>query len=137
PAWVGPRDLVLPGGRDPGKTSITQAFPAVAASQLGTHVEHLLYGARASIDRRGGAPHWSHGFRLAAEAERFDKSVDWLGLRDAATPAFQFTRYGFEGEAGFSFWRDPRTVRLAFKAVNNSIGRSRGGLLLIPDRARL
>jgi hypothetical protein len=102
------------------------------SGQLGVRQEHLVYGALASSDGRDGKPHWSRGWRAAVEAERFDKSVKALSIRDAHTLSPQFTRYTFEAEGGVSFMRDPRTVRLSLRAVNQAVGQGPASLLL-PD----
>jgi hypothetical protein len=135
-AWAGPREIVLLDGRDPVKPALSARFPVIAAAQLGAHVEHLVYGAQLAFDTRHGGPHWTDGYRLAARADRFDKALDGFVLRSAHTPAEQFVRFTYEAEGGVSFWRDPRTVRLAIKVVDQNRG-SAAGLFLIPDLARL
>ena len=90
-AWIGPRQLVLSNGRDPRKESLASRFPALGVTMLGTRVEHLVYGARVVRDARGGAPHWTRGWRAGVEVERFDKAFEGLALRDGATPARPFT----------------------------------------------
>jgi len=136
-AWVGPRTLVLTNGRDSRKESLEERFPSLGATLLGARVEHLVYGARLERDTRSGAPHWTRGWRAGVEAERFDKAIEGLALRDGSTPARPFTRLTYEGEAAVSFRpRDPRTVRLAVKVVDQSLGAG-PGLVLIPDLPHL
>ena len=135
-AWAGPRDVVLRRGRDPRKPSITESFPSTSAAELDTHVEHFVYGVRAALDTRRGSPHWTNGWRISGQAERYDKSLDWLALRSGDAPERPFTRYVAEGEAGISFLRDPRTVRLALRVVDSELGAG-SGLFLVPDLARL
>jgi hypothetical protein len=134
-AWVGPREMVQRDGRDPKKPGVVERFPSLAAGILDTHVEHLVYGVHLSEDRRGGRPHWSRGWRLAADLERYDEAIEALAIRDAGTPEVQFTRMTFEGEGGVSFHRDPRTLRLAVRAVNHQASGS--GVFLLYDLAHL
>jgi hypothetical protein len=132
--WAGPREMIVHRGRE--APSFEDAYPAFL-SDLNERQEHFVYGAGAVVDRRAGRPHWTHGWRVAARAERFGKSIESLTIRDAATPrAPQFTRFTFEGETGVSFYRDPRTVRLAVKVVEQR--RDQGAPpFLVPDLATL
>ena len=129
--WVGPREIVTRTGRE--APSFDQVFPGLAGF-LDRRVEHLVYGARVALDGRRGVPHWSRGARVEIEAERFDKPVEALALRTSQA-AFQFTRLEYRVEAGVSFYRDPRTIRLALRAVDQQPGTS--GALLLPDLAFL
>jgi hypothetical protein len=135
-AWGGPREIVLLDGRDPVKPDLSERFPVIAAAQIGTRVEHLVYGAQLALDTRHGGPHLTSGYRLAVRAERFDKALDGFVLRSAHTPAEPFIRITYEAEGEASLGRDPRTVRLGIKVVDQDRG-SAAGLFLIPDLASL
>lgn len=132
-AWIGPRNVVQRDGHEDDRLS--DVFPTLAAGILDTPIEHLVYGARIAHDRRGGMPHWSHGWRASVAAERFDTPVEALAIKDAHTPALQFTRIEAAAEAGVSFMRDPRTIRLAARVVD--IEPSGDGLFLLRDLSRL
>jgi hypothetical protein len=134
--WFGPRALVTRTGREPGTPSFHQRFPAVANALLDRRQEHLVYGLRFENDWRLGRPHWGSGWRVAFAAERFDKPIDWLALRDGQGRGAQFTRYDVMTETGYSFFRDARTVRLMVRLLDHHIsgGRER---FLIEDMARL
>jgi hypothetical protein len=111
--WTGPRDVVVHEGRErtDDDLPVSERFPSFIASQLGTHVEHFVYGAKASYDRRSGHPHWWKGWRVASSIERFDEPVKAFAFHNASTPSVPFTRLIHEAELGLSFWRDPRTFR--------------------------
>src|SRR5205809_588394 len=74
-AFVGPRSLVIGRGRATNEPSIEQAFAVIPGAAPGTRIEHLVYGAGATLDTRRGAPHWSHGWLLDLDAQRFDVPV--------------------------------------------------------------
>jgi hypothetical protein len=130
--------MILLDGRDEtsGRLPLASRFPALASAELGTRVEHFVYGAQASYDRRSGRPHWWKGWRLAATAERFDQPLRGFAFHSARTPSVSFTRLTYEGEAGVSFWRDPRTLRL-YARVEDQQGVDGQGLFLLPDLATL
>jgi len=133
-AWIGPRNVVQRDGRE--DEPLSQVFPSLAPALLDMRMEHLVYGARVAHDRRGGRPHWSHGWRASVAAQRFDKPVKALALKDAHTPeAAQFTRIDAMAEGGVSFMRDPRTLRLRARVVDNRGGGT--GTFLLRDLARL
>ncbi|HYM82091.1 MAG TPA: hypothetical protein VEY91_11870 [Candidatus Limnocylindria bacterium] len=134
-AWVGPRSIVVRRGRDPDVVSFEQEFPGLAPGQLDRRFEHLVYGGRAQVDRRTGAPHWSHGYRVALQIERFDQPIEAFALRSAAAASPSFTRKRLEAEWGFSFMRDPRTIRLGWVVVDQDAASD--SVLLLPDLARL
>jgi hypothetical protein len=134
--WAGPRDVILLNGRDPGNPSIEERFPAIAAGLLERRVEHFVYGVHLSRDARKGEPHWSSGWRGSIEAERFEKAIEAFAFRDAHTPALRFTRVSAYAEAGVSFFRDPRTIRLAVRAVDQEIDQG-AGIFLISDLSTL
>lgn len=125
----------LSTGRDPSRPSLEKTFP-VLSGQLGPKVEHFIYGAHIGVDTREGRPHWSRGWRLAAEAERFDKAIPAFALDDAGTPATPFTRLTYELEAGWSLYKDPRTLRF-YARVQDLRSFSREGMFLISDLSRL
>lgn len=136
--WVGQRRMTERTGReeDEDVLSLEQRFPLLAGA-LNDRVEHLVYGAGAVLDRRAGRPHWSHGYRLAANVERFDQpTVTGDPPSGPALAPPQFTRVRYEAEVGFSFMRDPRTIRLKACAVDQTFSAG-SGPLLIPDLATL
>jgi hypothetical protein len=135
-AWAGPRVSFVTRGRHGDQPSFHVAHPELAAGSLDRRVEHLTYGVRASHDARAGAPHWSRGWRLSAEAERYDESVESLALKDASTGARPFTRFTYGAEGGVSFGRDPRTLRLLLRAVDQQLDGD-GGAFLIADLVQL
>ncbi len=130
--WAGPQVTKMTTGRDPDDPSLEVLFPEFAASMLGRRTERLVYGVRISHDARHGRPHWTGGWRAAFEAERHDRPIRAFALEDAHTGGRSFTRLSWEAEGGFSFGRDPRTVRLLLRAVDQRPDRA-GGALWIPD----
>jgi hypothetical protein len=147
-AWAGPRALVMRAGRvvtegdedsgdfDVDDRRLSDVFPALAAAIQDVPVEHLVYGGRGVVDLRTGRPHWTEGVRLEGTIERFDRPLEALALHTARPTGRPFTRVTMEAETGFSFWRDPRTFRLAVRAVDQELS-SGTGVLLLPDLARL
>ena len=135
-AWGGPRSLVTRTGRESGKASYEVLFPQLGSSTLDRRVEHLVYGGSISSDWRSGRPHWTHGGMLALSVDRFDVPIPALALNSSQFEGAQFTRYSVEGEGGFSFMRDPRTIRLKVRMADQTVtsGRDR---FLISDMARL
>lgn len=131
-AWAGPRWSRLTQGFGSDDVSIVKRFPGLVTGTLERQIEHLTYGARAEIDRRGGAPHWSHGWRASAEAERFDRPL----VASPSRAGSQFTRYQYLAEAGVSAGRDPRTVRLTLQVTDNEMI-SAPARFLVSDFARL
>jgi hypothetical protein len=118
--YVSTRSVVVTDGRESGTPDVSEVFPEVS-SELGVPRENLVYGVSVAADRRNGGPHWSRGWRVLASAERFDDAQESLSLHDASTPAAQFTRYTAELETGFSFMRDPRTIRLFLRGVDQDV----------------
>jgi hypothetical protein len=135
-AWGGPRSLVTRTGRDDAEASFDVLFPALAATTLNRQVEHLTYGVSLAADLREGRPHWSRGGRLRVAAERFDDPVHALALHSAQAGGATFDRYTIEAETGFSFLRDPRTLRLYARVVDDQVER-RADRFLFADLARL
>ncbi len=135
-AWAGPREISVTHGRDPGRPSFEAVHPTEAAGSIDRRVEHFIYGAGFSLDARTGMPRWSRGWRASVEAERYDKSIEALALRDAHTGARSFSRMTYRAEAGESFGRDPRTLRLALTAVDQTLDEG-GGIFLIGDQVSL
>lgn len=118
-SWVGERRTVVRRGRESGRPSLEEMFPQLAAATFDVPQDHAVAGARLSLDTRAGRPHWSHGWRLAGQSEHFGHPLAGRGFLfpgDAASPAF--SRTTLEGEAGVSFMRDPRTVRLSARVVD-------------------
>lgn len=118
-AWVGERQSVLRRGREDGRPSFETPFPQDATGWLDVHQQHFVTGARAALDTRAGHPHWSHGAQLAVQAERFGPRTpgghELFGGSDASPG---FTRVSLEGRTGWSFMRDPRTIRVAARVVD-------------------
>jgi len=110
--WAGPSSRVLRRGREDGQVSIEERFPGLRATTLDRRVDNLVYGASLVHDQRRGSPHWTRGWRALASAERWDRPVRALALHSAEPAGAQFTRFQGEAETGWSFWRDPRSVRL-------------------------
>ena len=131
-AWVGPRWSRITQGYGGDERSIAEVDPALAAPTLDRQIEHLAYGARLDVDHRGGAPHWSRGWRASAAAERFDRPLVASPSRTGA----QFTRYTYLAEAGVSFRRDPRSLRLTLAVTDNEAGAD-FDRFLVSDFARL
>ena len=132
-AWVGPRQMITRSGRESARPSIEEQFP-VFLPIMNQRYEHLVYGARARFDTRRGVPRWAHGGQLGAEYERFDNPLGFLALGNGDVP-FTFQRLTLDAEGGVSFWRDPRTFRLAVRVVDNRPDAS--GILLPADLASL
>jgi len=84
------------------------------------------------LDSPSGRPHWWRGWRAGASAERYDVPIEAFALHSASTPTQAFTRLSYEGEVGVSFWRDPRTLRLLGRVVDER-GKPNGGNFLITD----
>jgi len=123
-SWVGERRTVVRRGRESGRPSLEEVFPELAAASFDEPQDHAIAGARLTLDARAGRPHWSHGWRLAGQAEYFGHPLAGRGVLfagEAASPAFGRTT--LEGEAGFSFMRDPRTVRIAARVVDSHAAR--------------
>lgn len=134
-AFGGPRSQVTRTGRDPHQVSYDVRFPASGLATLDRRVEHLVYGGSLSTDWRSGNPHWSRGGRVVIGAERYDVPIEGLALHSSQSDG-QFTRYSIETEAGASFMRDPRTLRLKLRVEDIDAGQE-GGQLLPSDLSRL
>jgi len=123
-------------GRDATQVSYQQRFPDLAAATLDRRVDHAVYGVGLTSDLRRGRPHWSTGWRAAVSAERHDAPIPGLAF-DAGPPrGAQFTRYSAETETGVSFMRDPRTLRLMVRAIDQRVGAD-GDRLLPSDMVTL
>lgn len=119
-AWLGTRGFVTRHGREVGTSSLEQRFPATADALIGHHYEQLMYGARFSSDWRVGTPHWTDGWRVLIQSERYDKPLGWLSLV-TTEPGAQFTRTTVELESGLSFMRAPRTLRVLGRVVDTNL----------------
>ena len=135
-AWGGPRTAVIRAGRDDAEASFEVLFPALASAALNQRIEHLTYGASLVSDFRQGHPHWGRGGRLRLAAERFDDPVRALALHSAQARGATFDRFTIEAETGFSFLRDPRTLRFYARVVDDQVER-RAERFLFSDLARL
>ena len=131
-AWIGPRWTRTTQGDGSDEHSIAEVFPAAVAGTLDRDFEHLTYGTLLEADHRRGAPHWSHGWRASAQAERFDRPL----VASPARTGAQFTRYMYLAEAAGSFRRDPRTLRLTLTATDQEIGAG-ADRFFVSDLARL
>ena len=120
-AYVGTRQLVMRNSRGQER-SFEQVFPVVGASQLNEQVENLLTGVRGYFDTRGGKPHWTQGVRVEGQLDHFGSSSEKvLAFQDASTDAPEFTRYSGAVTTGFSFMRDPRTIRLSLHGTHQDV----------------
>jgi len=118
-AWVGERRAVVRRGREPDRASLEQVFPQVADAVFDVNEDHPYAGAGLTLDARRGRPHWTHGWRLAGTAEYFGHPPGGHGLLfpgRAASPAF--SRATLEALTGFSFMRDPRSIRVSARIVD-------------------
>lgn len=129
-AWVGPREQIMREGRE--APSVEEQFP-LTAPLLNVNQEQMRYGIGVIFDHRKGAPHWTHGGRIALSAENFDETTSKTFAFKGPTPdAPGFSRLTGEASGGFSFRRDPHTLRLAIRAVDQH-ARSNPGNVLISD----
>jgi hypothetical protein len=128
--WGGPRSQVTRTGRESGAVSYDARFPALGAATLNRRVENFVYGASLLHDQRTGSPHLSRGWRTLLSAERLDVPIRALDLQPGSGRGAQFTRYRAEAEAGISFMRDPRTVRLLVRMADQQVGSNRDRLLI-------
>jgi len=106
-------------GREPDRASLEQVFPQVADAVFDVNEDHPYAGAGLTLDARTGRPHWTHGWRLAGSAEYFGHPPGGHGLLfpgRAASPAF--SRATLEALTGFSFMRDPRSIRVSARLVD-------------------
>jgi hypothetical protein len=138
--WLEERALVTRRGHDSASPSTDVEFPRTR--QRDRSFAQVVSGARAAVDLRGGAPHWTHGARAAFSAERIDAdfTLGAFGPYHGSKPAQSansFNRYTLDAEAGISFMRDPRTLRVRFKAVDTEPSPREGRVLPLPDLARL
>ena len=120
-AYVGTRQLVMRNGRGQ-EPSFEQGFPLIGASQLNEQVENLVTGARLYLDTRDGKPHWTNGVRVEAQVDVFGSSKEEaLAFQAASTDAPEFTRYYGAVATGFSFMRDPRTIRFSLRGSHQDV----------------
>jgi hypothetical protein len=128
--WAGSHNRVTRSGRGSDEVSYETLFPAIGDATLNQTVENLVYGVQLLQDRRAGTPHWSRGWRALVSAERFDAPIHALALRSGSSGGLQFTRYQAEFEAGVSFMRDPRTLRLLVRIADQDAGSNRDRMQL-------
>ncbi|MEO5989032.1 MAG: phosphatase PAP2 family protein [Candidatus Eisenbacteria bacterium] len=133
---AGPSSRVTRTGREGGAVSFDTRFPSWGNATLDQRVEQFVYGASLSLDHRTGVPHWSRGWRTLISADRFDAPLGALALHSGSANGAQFTRYQAQAEAGISFMRDPRTLRLSVHMTDLDVS-SAPELLLIPDLSML
>lgn len=134
--WGGPRAAVTRTGREAGTLSFDARFPGVAAATLDYRVEHLIYGGSFSSDWRAGASRWERGWRVLVLGERYDRPNQLTALRIGSPRGAQFTRFVYETETGFSFMRDPRSVRFLVRLMDQGVT-SGGDRFLLSDMATL
>jgi hypothetical protein len=134
--WAGPRMTVTRTGREPGTASFEVRFPELASPTLDDRIEHLIYGGSFSTDWRVGSQRWAGGWRTKVQGERYDRPNALTALRIGGARGAQFTRLEYETETGFSFMRDPRTVRFLVRVVDQSVTSDREHFL-ISDMATL
>jgi hypothetical protein len=126
--WGGPRESTMRRGR--AGNSFDETFPELAELR-DKRQEHFRYGARLTTDHRSGTPHWGHGARVLLEAERYEGNTnDALAIRSGNTNAPSFSRFSGEFEGGVSFRRDPNTLRLELRAVDQVGDSGDSGYLL-------
>ncbi len=119
--WIGQRELATRGGRG-RNPSFEERFPSLGADLLDRVSHHLNYGWSGYVDLRRGRPHWTHGLRAEAGVERFDRLEGRaLAVWPSPRPGAQFTRYRAAIATGFSFMRDPRTIRLSARATHQEV----------------
>ena len=129
--WVGPRGLVTRSGREAGTRSIEEVFPGVVDPTLDHRILHLLYGVRMASDWRVGQPHWSDGWRVLFESQRYDAARGLIRFGMRGEPGAQFTRTRAEMETGFSFMRDPRTFRILGRMIDTGVSSGRDRMQVI------
>jgi hypothetical protein len=117
-AWSGPRELVTRGTRERNVASFSDVYPALAPAR-DLRADHLVTGGRFAIDSRVGTPHWGPGGRFEASAEHYGDAGSLAPHPDAHGATFD--RFQLEGETGFSFWKDPRTIRALVRVVDEQV----------------
>ena len=117
-AWAGERRSVLRPGRERNRPSFETPFPQLGTGALDLEQTQVVTGALVMLDSRSGRPHWARGWRLDAQAERFGppRGDGLLLAGDGDAPGFH--RFTLEGQVGWSFMRDPRTLRLGARVVD-------------------
>lgn len=128
-AWAASEDQVMRHGRETGTPTYAARFPDLGAALEARRIDHMVYGLRASLDRRTGAPHWGSGGRLLASIERHADPVTALALHTGQDEGARFTRVLLEGEGGRSFGRDPRTLRLMVRLMDQTVDARRDRFL--------
>jgi hypothetical protein len=116
-AWLGGRQTVLRSGRDPIRPSFETAFPPLADA-LDVEQRQVTAGTGVALDTRSGRPHWARGWRLEAQAERVAPARWGKALFSDHGDSPGFRRFTLAGQVGWSFMRDPRTLRLAARVVD-------------------
>jgi Omp85 superfamily domain len=134
--WFGPRSAVVRHAHGGDETPIEVRFPALTATTLDQRVEHLVYGIGVTFDQRVGHPHWSRGVQLSVSGERFDRPISLFALHTARPEAAEFTRLTVEAQGAISFMRDPRTIRVSLKAIDQNID-DRSAQFVFPDLVSL
>ena len=134
--WTGPRSAVTRTGRDQRAPSFDTQFPELADLTLNRRIDHFIYGASFQTDWRTGAQRWSKGWRVKVEGERYDRPVHFLALKSGQMRGAQFSRFLGETEFGFSFMRDPRTLRFLVRVLDQG-ATSGGDRMMFSDMAVL
>jgi hypothetical protein len=113
-AWGGGRGITVGRGREDEIASIETRYPGPNGSPFFVGGSQWIGGGSVALDTRSGRPHWSRGERLSlafeATSDRDDTSL--LLHETSGVKPSDHTLLTAEFETGFSFWRDPRTLRL-------------------------
>jgi hypothetical protein len=120
-AWTGPRARIMRKGHEAGRPSYEELHPEAAFPTLDEQLEYLLFGGAFSTDWRSGQPHWSRGWRFSFFGEHLAHPPKWAALRTARDNGATFTRWDAQFETGFSFMRDPRSLRIFTRVVDQVI----------------
>jgi hypothetical protein len=118
--FAGTDSRVTKRGRDEDLPPADVLYPEVMEPILGERWEHFIFGFHFSSDWRTGAPHLANGWRVMVELERHDEPHEILAL-DTDHPGAQFTRATYELERRFSFMRDPRTIQIRTRIMDQHI----------------
>ena len=134
--WAGPRSAVTRHGRESGRASYEVLYPELAPATLNVREDHFVWGGGFTLDSRRGSPHWAHGGRLRLDAERMSPPIRVLALHSASDVGATSTRLVADAEGGFSFLRDPRTLRLRVRVTDLTIDHG-ADRFLFADYSRL
>ena len=128
--WTGLRTQVTLNGREEGLASYQTFFPEEGARTLGRRFDHVVSGSSFESDWLLGQQRWTRGWRVFFSGERYDPAGTYFALRSARPEGARFERYVVETETGFSFLRDPRTLRFFARLMNQTITGGRDQMML-------